>query len=273
MEYAEIPKRTWNAVKNYCNSLIRGGQRWIFRGQADSQWRLESHMERLLGVDGTNRFVELDLMNQFRRRLNQYLPSQRIPESTAEVLALIQHYGGPTRLLDWTFSYYIAAYFMWEDRTPHPHRALWAINYDWLRPQTLDLLRPHFTSPLEIVAKDAKHILDEDVFSELLFASYKAIVPIEPFKVNDRIMVQNGLFLMNTSTDASFEENFGDYDKADCRRNIRKITLPNSKREEILNELQLMNITPSYLFPGVDGLSKSLSYQAEHTSRQLRGKP
>lgn len=273
MVHCAIRKRTWNAVKKYCSGLLHGGRRWIFRGQSCESWGLTPKIERLLGVDGTNRFVELELIRQLRRRIHHYLGPASIPAGSAETLSLVQHYGGPTRLLDWTFSYYVAAYFMFEEKQVGENRALWAINFDWLRDKALSTLRKEMDPSIEIVDKNQTRLLDDEIFAKILWADFPAIVPVDPQKLNDRIMVQNGLFLMGADSHSSFEQNFEAFGSPECEQNIIKLTLPENKRDEVLGELQLMNITAEYLFPGVEGLTKSLNYQAEAISEGLRVRP
>ena len=78
----------------------------IFRGHENAEWFLKTTLERaceridpdVLRADER----EFALLREFRRRFHQY--SQREPEAndTLEWLSIMQHYGAPTRLLDWT---------------------------------------------------------------------------------------------------------------------------------------------------------------------------
>jgi hypothetical protein len=66
------------------------------------------------------RVIEDILLRNFMRKYHHY--SQHIPDrgNTLEWLSVMQHYGAPTRLLDFTYSVYVAAYFAlekyWEKR-------------------------------------------------------------------------------------------------------------------------------------------------------------
>ena len=74
-----------------------------FRGHGDASWRLEPGWQRLpppskgIGADWYN---ERTLMQEFRFRAPRYLDLR--PLNDWEWLFLMQHYGLPTRLLDWT---------------------------------------------------------------------------------------------------------------------------------------------------------------------------
>ncbi len=82
---------------------------WIFRGQASkfalepSIWRQESS----LPVPA----LELMVLNEFKARARNHLNPRSIPTTTLDWLALMQHHGAPTRLLDFSYSPFVALYF------------------------------------------------------------------------------------------------------------------------------------------------------------------
>ena len=95
----------------------RAGCNFLFRGQANYRWPLQTKLERDINerikeLPGLHRYEEI-VLDQFKRRAHLYLAAAELPppDSPAEWLAFIQHYGGPTRLLDFTRSIFIAAYF------------------------------------------------------------------------------------------------------------------------------------------------------------------
>jgi hypothetical protein len=236
---------------------------------SQSKWHLEPSLERLLGPDSKNYFVELKLISEVDRKSHHYLTKEKQPENLIEKFGVIQHYGGPTRFLDWTFSYFVAAYFSVEEKQNKDQYAIWAVNYDWLKIKSLEILRKEIDKNINIIGPDTKKITDDDILLKILQGKFLSIVPIEPYKSNERIKVQNGLFLINSNCEVSFEENFDAYDKTECKKYIKKITIPNNKREEILRELNLMNITADYLYPGLEGFSRSLKFLAEETRKSI----
>jgi hypothetical protein len=94
------------------------GHDWLFRGQRSHSWELETSLERCCNrqkISPQHRSrIEQELFREFRRTYQQY--SQHIPDldSAIEWLSLMQHHGAPTRLLDFTYSIYVAAYFALE---------------------------------------------------------------------------------------------------------------------------------------------------------------
>ena len=92
-----------------------GYKSWIFRGQRSAEWSLECTLWREsknLSVPRPSRLTrENELLETFKAGAHLFLP--RIPDQreTLEWWSLMQHHGAPTRLLDWTYSPYIAAFF------------------------------------------------------------------------------------------------------------------------------------------------------------------
>ena len=88
---------------------------WIYRGQQIDSWPLKHTFERAcqrFGVKGNDRFkVESNMIREFKRRIHHYISNIPLDDSTDEWMALMQHHGAPTRLLDWSASPYVAAYF------------------------------------------------------------------------------------------------------------------------------------------------------------------
>jgi hypothetical protein len=114
---------------------------WAYRGQSNASWALYPSIDRRLRVSGKGRnfsfyqqvdvrLYEQELMFRFQREAHQYRDYLPEDDDLTSWLALMQHHGTPTRLLDWTTSPYVAVYFALEDETEKA--AVWAIDLDWL---------------------------------------------------------------------------------------------------------------------------------------------
>jgi hypothetical protein len=98
---------------------------WAFRGQSKASWRLQPSIERLASEAGITPQVEKYVEREFKRRAHHYISDLPDDEDALEWLALMQHHGAPTRLLDWTRSAYVAAFFAAESAGDAPF-AIWA---------------------------------------------------------------------------------------------------------------------------------------------------
>ena len=84
------------------------------------------------------------------------------------------------------------------------------------------------------------------------------IAPVQPFRMNERLTIQQGLFLCPGNVTSLFEDNLAAYAEPGFESHVHKIVVPATLREEILGELNSMNISRASLFPGIDGFAQSL---------------
>src|SRR5262245_28587666 len=119
---------SWRMVAETAESISLGG--WVFRGQENSAWELQTSLEREYG--GRGAAVEQELLRHFLRSAPRLLPSHLVPDDddASAWLGLIQHYGGPTRFLDVTRSPFVALFFAFENAGDQD-RVVWAIDSQW----------------------------------------------------------------------------------------------------------------------------------------------
>jgi FRG domain len=226
----------------------------VFRGQADNAWPLQTSLEQFVKPPFRRVEAEQLLYDQFVRSAGTVLPINRVlPEERAERLALMQHHSTPTRLSDWTYSPYVATYFAFSgvrDDNDGGESIVWSINVNWMIYAALKLL--------EMSPTDDQLLLSGEVLNRATSMSNRLVAPLIPMTNNDRLAIQQGLFVYPWDLDYTFSDNLSGM--SGWENEIEKIVLPHSLRNEVLDELSLMNITEATLFPGLDGFARSLKY-------------
>ena len=110
-------------------------QHWVFRGMRDAEYEMKTTFQRCREYyripDEHLYSFEGGLVRKFKRHYHHYSPDSPAPGDYLEWLSIMRHHGAPTRLLDWTYSFFVALFFALEDsRTP---AAIWV----WV-PETLN---------------------------------------------------------------------------------------------------------------------------------------
>lgn len=239
--------------------LSRFSDDWVFRGQLKAEWALTTAIERLR-IQVSMEHAESRMLTEFRRRAHHYTEAAALPEQTLDLLALMQHYGAPTRLLDCTRSPYVAAYFALEAiSADYDQAAIWCINETWCREQARRCVLAANSDannlPLYFEFCDP-HVFD----SYLIGGGCKVAVPIEPFRLHHRMTAQQGLFLCPGNLEVPLMENLAAMHegKPMVLAPVQKVIVPGLVQAEALQDLNRMNINRATLFPGIEGLARSL---------------
>ena len=136
-----INYRSWNEFKTkLLNELFGDGPflrgKYLFRGHSDPYWALIPTFDRMFASQPKTARLRIadDLLSSFRRDIERLDLPGLDRENDSVVLALGQHYGLPTRLLDWTESPYVAAFFAFNSSvlwgTFDQAIAIWVLHID-----------------------------------------------------------------------------------------------------------------------------------------------
>src|SRR5690348_7153537 len=133
----------WQDLNDFLQELYNDtSRRWVFRGSGYP--RLETTLERAALEFGLSPdklpTVELGLLRQFARHYHHYTAQIPEPDNYLEWCSIMRHYGAPSRLLDFTYSFFVALYFALEGphdfgREPCYQAYLWAIEQGALEKQ------------------------------------------------------------------------------------------------------------------------------------------
>lgn len=228
---------TWDEFKNGIRANLPGAhdydvyKRFIFRGQGSADWSLKSTFDRTYSdQQAANRdAIAKELIKDFYEECERFSP-WRYREDDPRVLAMAQHHGLQTRLLDWSFSPYVAVYFAYSwflfekpgDRQGHV--AVWAMNRN------------------EVEAKAPKGQLE--------------IVTVQDFE-NNRLGNQFGVFTFLKTNESSLEQYLMSR-PVGLDGALIKFTLPRSECKSALQDLMLMGIHHGTIFPGREGIAQMI---------------
>ena len=252
--WAELHEQLYAGSWNDTLRLHRSN--YAFRGRPLASEDLTTSLARL---GGDTKSIERPLLRQFRK----YAARDEVPvDSTWNWLALAQHHGLPTRLLDWTYSPYVALHFTTaRSRAFEEDGAVWMVDYvraHELAPRALrDQLEREganlfTTEMINAVAKD---------FGDLDALGDNFVVFVEPPSFDERIVNQYALFSLTSQPDVSLDSWLAEHPEL-----LRKLVVPTELKWEVRDKLDQANITERVLFPGLDGLSRWLArYYAPRT--------
>lgn len=267
---------------------------WAFRGHQDASFELEPTLERSArdkGIEWSE--LELFILPEFRARARSHLNLSLLPhEDSITWLSLMRHYGVPTRLLDFTYSPFVALYFAIRGgltpseeknpvtplmeagaKSPRTHVGLWAVDTKAVnarfrsvvpQPITRRLLgiKPEdFASTRDLIAdyqeRSAKLIqgsLSARGSQREVLNSKGCVCATLPSEFNPRLASQQGLFMINCAEELSFRESLTKMMK-ECSGWERKFKIPIQEIPKIEERLFQMNIHEQALFPDLEGLA------------------
>jgi len=222
---------------------------FAFRGVSSADYALQTGLSRLGGATDE---LERHMLRNFRK----YAQREAVPDDSIwNWLAVAQHHGLPTRLLDWTYSPYVALHFA----TEHVEEfgddgVIWCVDYAatnrYLPERLKEALAQEgsdvFTA--EMLARATPTLRDFDALSRDRFVAF-----LEPPSLDERIVNQFALFSLVSNASARLEAWLVEHPHC-----YRRLIVPAALKWEVRDKLDQANITERVLYPGLDGLSRWL---------------
>ena len=259
--------------------------RWAFRGARRCKYRVESSLDRGLrdrtkfgsdAVRGKN--AEDYLLSQFKRAAQHYFPDASMPRdrSRLEWLALMQHYGTPTRLLDFTRSPYVACFFAIEapderERGEGKKRkteacAVWAVDTAWLIQNSVCRIVKDLPKCCENDLLDCEYLAQN--FEILFVNGHHLVLPVRRPDQTHGSGHNRDFFSAQASLKPVLKRTLR---RTSATQRTWPITcsrsyLNRAVRTALLSELRLMNISRATLFPDLSGYAESLAHELEYRS-------
>jgi hypothetical protein len=253
-----IRPRSWSDVLDalYADSWNPALQRfrspYAFRGLSRLNHSLSSSLVRLAAHRMNGRRLEMALLRNFRKYAHA---EGEHADSVWDWLALGQHRGLPTRLLDWTYSPLVALHFASE--TPADYNvdgAVWCVNFVEANKRLPSRLK-------RIMTKEGSETVTIDMLSTFAtlddfdaLARRPFLVFMEPPTIDLRILNQFALFSLMSSPTANMDDWLQQHPSL-----CRQVVIPAKLKWEIRDKLDQANVNERILFPGLDGLSRWLT--------------
>lgn len=231
---------------------------FVFRGHSNASWKLENSIKRLLGKNYTNRVRDFEYfsLQEFKTKFDLYNFNNYKPTTLLKWFAIMQHYGVPTRMLDFTESPFIALYFCLENsnKMQPENMAIYAINYRKINKITLDQIKklnPNFEYDYKDIEDNKDCIYERYIKSD----KNSFLWVKEPAMLNKRVEKQRGTFLYTNDT------SMGTYDEifeTDVYKDVEiyKLEFPSKNWDNYYSILNKMNINGKTIYGDLDGLSK-----------------
>ncbi len=256
MDFAVKCIRSWS---DFTECVSKLPAHWAYRGQSED-WPLKTSLERALkdwDIDlSLAPGIEQQLVREFRR---QYRGDdcRLVNDDTLYCLTLMQHHGAPTRLLDCTYSPFVAAKFAIEAGAKTP--VIWAINTGWCYKAAEKVVGTSSVAARNIdkSRNDSSFVpLYMDAESSKRFALADGSLDLS----SARLVAQQGLFMCPGDAGATFVDNLKAMDGWDSSSNIIKLLVKLNRPElvKVFIMLRKMNVFSAVLFPGLDGFARSL---------------
>lgn len=215
-----------------------------FRGQKNANWDVEPGIFRK-----EHRGSERNLTNRFRSRAGTRHDNLPNYDDLALWLSLMQHYGLPTRLLDWSRSPLVAAYFalesyIYSDSAEPEDAAIWI-----LRPHTLNSNESD-----ELITPSIEARICENLILPAFSHRYQetgGVLAVMAAERDLRMFVQQGCFTIHSDqTPLNMCEDSSDY--------LSKLVIPKAHVKQMANEIDICGFRKGDIFPDLQNLSDEL---------------
>jgi hypothetical protein len=227
----------------------------VYRGASHAVGPLLTTLDKLGGTDPAHTKVELEehILRNFIRYSRPHLDDAR-SHNDWELLIAAQHHGVPTRLLDWSYSPLVGAFFATRPTRDNDERdrAVWRL--DW------QSIHRHFKLPsLALLIQDLDTLLGAQSLTPWKLFASKSGRPfacmLEPPSLDQRIVAQAATFTLTSSTCQSFDEFL---ETQGLRDALTKYVIPASDVARVRDQLDLVGIDERRLFPDLDGVAGAI---------------
>lgn len=292
--YAEIIIRDVDDFYQYLKKSDYFRNSLTFRGQMDCDWPIASGIERKMRPYLNERHIignyEENKILEIQRRAHTLIRNN-IPASDdyLEWLALLQHHGARTRLVDFCRSLFVACYFATRyDGKSNCDAAVWGIHLGKLERFKMRKIYSALEIPSGIPVHEKDRIIAKYAITKR--PDFAGVSILHPFRQNQRLFAQQGEFLAPLNINRSFMDNLSEVFLGDCDTEVKdgicdfeapykrgyidefssdelvkyigvvKFIIPEKFHKGIRVVLEHMNIQTESLFPDFEGAVQALNH-------------
>src|SRR5690606_6521514 len=235
--------------ESWIEDIKRFRSPFAFRGMPVNHEKLSTS---LMHIGGNFAEMEKHLLRNFKKYAHEVITDNN---SFWNWVSLAKHHGLPTRILDWSFSPYVAMHFLTQNLKTYSHDGvIWVVKYKEIHKFLPALLK-------NILQEEGSDVFTIDNLSSVLknFNDFDSLSKdilllfFEPPSLDERIVNQYALFSVLSKADYYLDEWLQNHPDV-----YKKLIIPAELKWEIRDKLDQANITERVLFPGLDGLSKWL---------------
>jgi hypothetical protein len=185
-----------------------------------------------------------------------------MPYDLFAIAGLAQHYGLPTRLLDWTYDYKVGLYFavsgLYSEKNRNADAVLFAINYFYFKlidaiydGGPLQFFRPDYFGNPNLAAQKGLFSVWQILQNPLKKEDPKRLYPIPKDMLVDRRSLDEILmdYITRSKEGTQIFKN---------NKMLYKFIIPGKLKKDIMKQLALDGYTEENLFPGLNGVSLAI---------------
>ena len=228
---------------------------YAYRGMDSASFDLSTSLMRI-----ENTGMESHLLRNFKKFARASLKDER---NDWELLAVAQHHGLPTRMLDWSFSPYVALHFATSDLTHyHEDGAVWCLDTDQVHAHLPPSLKHRLNDDDLLVF--TVELLDELFKNMNDFEQLKGdddfVICLDPPSIDERIVNQYAMFTIMSNRDRGLDDWLKQYPGL-----YKKIIIPAELKLEVRDKLDQANVNERIIYPGLQGISAWLKRHCTNT--------